>query len=246
MPGRGVATTARLAHAMFTGIVEQLGEVRGIQRRGVSSRLTVGCAFRELMLGESVAVSGVCLTVDRAHDGAFEADASAETLARSTLGSLRVGQEVNLERALRPDSRLGGHFVGGHVDARVRLVSRASLGEAHALRFSLPRPLARFVAPKGSVALDGVSLTVNEVHDPAQGDGAFDVVVIPHTLRNTTLARLAVGGELNLEVDVLARYVARRLEAPADPRSPTEAHPDAGRNDDSLLRALRSGGWTPS
>lgn len=223
---------------MFTGIVEQIGAIVSVERRGVASRLVVSCGWTDLVMGESIAVSGVCLTVDGIRkDGrkpAFEADASSETLARSTLGHMRVGHAVNLERALRPDSRLGGHFVGGHVDARIHLVSRRSVGEADELRFSLPRRLARFVAPKGSVSLDGVSLTVNDVHD-SDGDGAFEVVVIPHTLRATTLIDLPVGGELNLEVDVLARYVARRFEAPSAEQS---EHPD-----ESLLRALRTGGY---
>lgn len=225
---------------MFTGIVEQLGTVVALERRGVAARLVVSCTWSDLVMGESIAVSGVCLTVDgirqEGRSFAFEVDASPETLVRSTLADVRVGRKVNLERALRPDSRLGGHFVGGHVDARIRLSTRRDLGEATELRFSLPRALAKFVAPKGSVALDGVSLTVNNVTD-GEGEGGFDVVVIPHTLRNTTLVDLPVGAELNLEVDVLARYVARRLEAPSD----ADAHPT--NNDESLLRALRTGGF---
>lgn len=224
---------------MFTGIVEQIGNVVAVERRGPSARLVVSCGWQDLVMGESIAVSGVCLTVDGIRKHAFEADASAETLARSTLEGVRVGRKVNLERALRPDSRLGGHFVGGHVDARIRLVSRQALGEAEELRFSLPPSLAKYVAPKGSVALDGVSLTVNGVKDDG-GASSFDVVVIPHTLRNTTLVDLPVGAEINLEVDVLARYVARRLEAPSHADPGSDATPS---NDESLLRALRTGGY---
>jgi len=230
---------------VFTGIVEQIGTIVAREHRGAAARLVVSCTWSDLALGESIAVSGVCLTVDRVRSEgrgfSFEADASPETLARSTLADARVGRLVNLERALRPDSRLGGHFVGGHVDARIRLVSRKNLGEATELRFSLPRALAKFVAPKGSVALDGVSLTVNNVSDSDRIDaeGGFDVVVIPHTLRATTLVDLPVGAELNLEVDVLARYVARRLEAPSDASSSS----NESNRDESLLRALHSGGY---
>lgn len=225
---------------MFTGIVEQIGTVVAREPRGVAARLVVACTWSDLVLGESIAVAGVCLTVDgiRAQGKAFafEADASPETLERSTLREARPGRAVNLERALRADSRLGGHFVGGHVDARVRLLSRKAWGEATELRFSLPRELARFVAPKGSVAIDGVSLTVNHVRD-GEAEGDFDVVVIPHTIRSTTLVDLPVGAQVNLEVDVLARYVARRLEAPSDERPADPA------KDESLLRALREGGY---
>lgn len=230
---------------MFTGIVEQIGTVVAREPRGVAARLVVACTWSDLVLGESISVAGVCLTVDavretgKAPNGkafAFEADASPETLERSTLREARPGRAVNLERALRADSRLGGHFVGGHVDARVRLLSRKAWGEATELRFALPRALARFVAPKGSVAIDGVSLTVNHVRD-GEAEGDFDVVVIPHTLRSTTLVDLPVGAQVNLEVDVLARYVARRLEAPSDERRTDPA------DDESLLRALREGGY---
>lgn len=220
---------------MFTGIVEEIGALRGRQARGPGARLAIACGFRPLLMGESIAVAGVCLTVDAIlGDGAgFEADASAETLERSTLGALRQGGAVNLERALLPTSRLGGHLVGGHVDATARLLSRAPVGEATQLRFELPVAVARFVAPKGSIAVDGVSLTVNGV-DAA----AFDVVVIPHTLRATTLAALPIGALVNLEADVLARYVARQLDLSRD-RGP--AADEA--NDASLLATLGRAGY---
>ncbi len=231
---------------MFTGIVEQVGSIVSRAPRGPGARLVVSTGFRDLVMGESIAVSGVCLTVDAIRTlgsgQSFEADASVETLERTTLRSVLAGARVNLERALRPDSRLGGHFVGGHVDACGALLSKRPAGEAVELRFSLPRDVARFVAKKGSIAIDGVSLTVNHVQDPASDSepGWFDVVVIPHTLRATTLVDLVVGAQVNLEVDVLARYVARHLALPQE--SPRHEHA-AGASDQALLDALRGGGW---
>jgi riboflavin synthase len=242
---------------LFTGIVEQVGSVVARTSRGPGARLVVSTGWTDLVLGESIAVSGVCLTVDGIRRGtrgqAFEADASAETLARSTLDRAGAGTKVNLERALRLDARLGGHLVGGHVDARGELLARRSLGEAWELRFSLPPEITRFVAPKGSIAIDGVSLTVNGVHDGPQDQGsAFDVVVIPHTLGATTLRDLPVGGPVNLEVDVLARYVARQLAGAAQgPGLPRGHEAQAGKThdahasaDESLLRALKGAGYT--
>lgn len=235
---------ARPAHyvpsAMFTGIVEEVGSIRARQARGPGARLTIGCHFQPLVLGESVSVAGVCLTVDAILAGSggvgFEADASAETLERSSLGSARPGTRVNLERALLPTSRLGGHLVGGHVDATARLLSRSALGEATQLRFALPDALARYVAPKGSIAVDGVSLTVNGVSSAASGDDAgFDVVVIPHTLRATTLVDLQPGDLVNLEADVLARYVVRQLDL--------SRQGAPGATDTSLLAALGRAGY---
>ena len=170
---------------------------------------------------------------------AFEADASPETLDRSTLIDARPGRRLNLERALLPTSRLGGHFVGGHVDARGKLLSRLDRGEAIQMNFELPPLIARFVAPKGSITIDGVSLTVNHVsaHD-------FDVVIVPHTLRATTLVDLSVGAPVNLEVDVLARYVARHLEVgTAHDAPPRSASDPRASSDETLLRALSDGGY---
>lgn len=217
---------------MFTGIVEQIGTIVAREPRGphaTSARFVVSSTWKDLALGESICTAGVCLTVDAIRKGAFEADASPETLRRSTLDDARPGRRVNLERALLPTSRLGGHFVGGHVDARGTLLSRREWGEAIEMHFELPEPIAKFVAPKGSITIDGVSLTVNHVtaHE-------FDVVIVPHTLRATTLVDVAVGSHVNLEVDVLARYVARHLEVAKD---------DATSSDESLLRALGSAGY---
>lgn len=227
---------------MFTGIVEQVGVVVARVGSGQGARLSVRTAYPDLVLGESVAVNGVCLTVDEASAaGVFGADASAETLDRTTLGKLRAGASVNLERALTPTSRLGGHIVSGHVDAVARLRARTRVGDAERLVFELPPALARFVAEKGSVALDGISLTVNAVDDR---EGTFDCMIIPHTQRRTTLVDLSVGGAVNLEVDLLARYAARLLGAPhvvhTDPAAGRSDHED---RDQSLLRALRDGGY---
>ena len=222
---------------MFTGIVEEVGTVVSRTPRGPGARLVIGCAFSQsepLRLGESICVGGVCLTVDRIVGDGFEADASAETLERSTLAHARPGQPVNLERALLPTSRLGGHYVAGHADGVAALLAKRPFGEATQLRVALPSELARFVAPKGSIAIDGVSLTANEV-----GDDWFEVVVIPHTMRATTLQRLRVGDRVTLEVDVLARYVARQLASssarPVSDEPSLEAHP--------LYAKLRDGGY---
>ena len=152
--------------------------------------------------GDSVSVAGVCLTMLDPGITGFEADVSAETLALTTLGDKAVGDEVNLELALRAGDRIGGHFVSGHIDASIGLRSRQADGEAERFEFELPPELARFVCRKGSVCLDGVSLTVNSV-----ADGSFSVCLIPHTLASTTLGALAVGERVNVEVDLIARYL---------------------------------------
>jgi riboflavin synthase len=191
---------------MFTGIVEEVGAIVARQPRGPGARFTIACTFDDLALGDSVCVGGVCLTVDELAGRGFEIDATAETLERSTLKHLKVGTPVNLERALKPSSRMGGHYVVGHADGIGRLLSKSPLGEATSMRFSVPGDLGRFVAAKGSIAVDGVSLTTNEV-----SKDTFDVVLIPHTLRRTTLGALEIGSEVTIEVDLLARYVARQL-----------------------------------
>lgn len=218
---------------VFTGLVEDVGTVASRAARGPGARLVIATSLGPLALGESVAVHGVCLTVDRFAPGSFEADCSNETLAVTTLGALRVGSRVHLERALLPTSRLGGHIVSGHVDGVGHLVAREDHGTSRKLVFRVPPPLARYVAEKGSIAIDGVSLTVNGV----EGD-VFDVVIIPHTQDKTTLAALAVGDAVNLETDILARYVAR-LASFDPPR--TETTDEA--SDERLLTKLRAGGW---
>jgi riboflavin synthase len=198
---------------MFTGIVQSLGEVVAVEPRGGDLRLRIaapGIDSARLALGDSVACAGCCLTVV-AHEGqVFTADISLETLAITTLADWRVGQPINLEPALRAGDALGGHLVSGHVDGLAELLSRHDDGRSLRMRWRAPAPLARFIAAKGSVALDGVSLTVNEV-----AGAEFGVNIIPHTQRVTTLGALAPGVRVNLEIDVIARYAARLMQAGA-------------------------------
>lgn len=195
---------------MFTGIIEEIGEVIGVEGAGDSAVLTlrVGTVAEGIGHGASIAVSGVCLTVTGGvGTPELSFDVMGETLKRSVLGTLKPGDRVNLERAVRADSRLDGHVVQGHVDGTGVLVSRTPGDAWEAVRFGLPQELARYVAEKGSVAVDGVSLTVSAV-----GPDWFEVGLIPETLRATTLGRKQPGDPVNLEVDVLAKYVARLLE----------------------------------
>ena len=193
---------------MFTGLVESVGRVVERRRRSGSTRIgiTSDLPLDELRDGDSVAVDGVCLTVaGRARDR-FLADVVAETLARSTLGELRVGHSVHLERALRATDRMGGHLVQGHVDGTVEVEWLRGQGDDRRLRLRLPEDLARYVALKGSIALHGVSLTVAALD--ARG---FEVALVPHTLARTNLGRVTPGARLNVEVDLLARYLERLL-----------------------------------
>jgi riboflavin synthase len=194
---------------MFTGLVEGVGSLAARDTRGGDARLRIAAGtlpFDGVRLGESIAVNGVCLTVAAFDDDGFEADASNETLALTTLGALPVGVALNLERAMRPDDRLGGHLVSGHVDGVGRVLRIEPDARAQRWAFAAPRPLLRYVAQKGSVCVDGVSLTVNAV----DGDG-FEVALVPHTVAHTAFAGTAVGDAVNLEVDLVARYVERLL-----------------------------------
>jgi len=204
----------RYIGAMFTGLVAATGVLGARGARGPGARLSLDADLDggPLALGESIAVDGCCLSVAEFGPGGFEVDASAETLARTTLGRMAPGKVVNLERALRAGDRIGGHLATGHVDGVGELVVRNSLGEAVAMTFALPPGLARFVAEKGSIAVNGVSLTVNSVSSA----GRFEVVLIPITLEKTNLSSLAPGDPVNLEVDLIARYVARLMEAGVD------------------------------
>jgi len=190
---------------MFTGIVSGLGEVADVKphRGGARLRVTPPRGYGRFSAGESVCVSGVCLTA-LASGRDLRADLSGETLERSRLGSLAPGDRVNLERALRWGDRLSGHFVMGHVDGVCRLVSVARAGNSWTFRFSIPSGLSRFVVPKGTVALDGVSLTV-----AGRSRGVFDVAVIPETLRRTTFRRAKPGERIHFEADIFARYGRR-------------------------------------
>ena len=210
---------------MFTGIVEELGRVVRLETVEDSARLTVEAptVTQDVNLGDSVSVNGCCLTVTAVHGSTFTADLMAETLTRTTLGSQAPGDPVNLERALRATDRLGGHIVQGHVDATAEVLDRSHGEHWDLLRVGLPWEIARYVAVKGSVALDGVSLTVVDVEDaqhdapdasPTPGAGAsLSVGLIPETLRRTTLGRRRPGERVNLEVDVMAKYAERLLGA---------------------------------
>ncbi|MDX6285455.1 MAG: riboflavin synthase [Frankiales bacterium] len=209
---------------MFTGIVEEIGEIAAIDRADDDARLCVRAPTiaRELRFGESVAVNGVCLTVVSSDDTTFTADVMPETLQRSTLAHLRVGERVNMERAVTPAGRLGGHLVQGHVDGVGTISSREPGPRWDVVRIAIAADLARYVVVKGSIAVEGVSLTVAAVDD----DG-FTVSLIPTTLAETTLGERRPGDKVNLEVDVIAKYVERLLaERPADgTRVETVEHP---------------------
>jgi riboflavin synthase len=197
---------------MFTGIIEEVGEVAAVEPRGDSALLTINASriAEDLTHGASIAVNGVCLTVVGWRAGErtdIDFDVMGETLKRSVIGTLRPGDRVNIERAVRADARLDGHVVQGHVDGTGVVVSRTPGDAWESVRFGLPAELARFVAEKGSIAVDGVSLTVTAV-----GDDWFEVGLIPETLRATTLGGKSAGDPVNLEVDVLAKYVARLME----------------------------------
>ncbi len=210
---------------MFTGLVELKGILARRARRGPGYRLAIEAELGALTLGESISVSGACLTVVSSDGHGFEADVSLETAAKTTLGALPLGAPVNLERALKVGDRLGGHLVSGHVDAVAQLVRVAPAGEAQRLTIAFPRELARFIAGKGSITLDGVSLTVNAVTADE-----LEVMIIPHTLSVTTLGGLKPGAPINLEVDTLARYAVRFLEVTGG------GEPEAGLKQ-ALLRA---------
>lgn len=190
---------------MFTGIITDIGEVRRLERRGdLRARIGTGYDTGSIEIGASIACDGVCLTVVALGDDWFDVDVSAETVSKTTLADWAEGRRLNLERALRLGDELGGHIVSGHVDGVAEVVGMQAEGESIRIRLRAPDALARFIAPKGSVALNGTSLTVNEV------EGAeFGINLIPHTREVTTWGGVAVGDRVNLEIDTLARYVAR-------------------------------------
>lgn len=199
---------------MFTGITNDLGEVIEVLEKDEElRRVTIACGYnsKSIDIGASIACSGVCLTVvERGRTGnrsSFAVDAAAETLRTTTAGTWRSGTKLNLERALRLGDELGGHMVSGHVDGVAGVVARDDFLDSAALSLRAPSTLSRFIAPKGSVALDGVALTINEV-----AADTFSVLIIPHTMKVTTLGSLQPGAKLNLEVDLMARYAARLLD----------------------------------
>lgn len=198
---------------MFTGIVEELGEVRDLEPGSESARLTVRgpSVVSDATHGASISVNGVCLTVVAHDDEQFTVDVMAETLRRSSLGALRVGDAVNLERAMAANGRFGGHVVQGHVDGTGAIRSRTPGDRWEVVRIDLPEDLARYVVEKGSITVDGVSLTVSGLDESGSGAPWFEVSLIPTTLELTTLGRKQPGDPVNLEVDVLAKYVERLL-----------------------------------
>lgn len=199
---------------MYTGIVQDIGSVLAQETRGGDVRMVIGCQQLDMSgvrVGDSICVNGCCVTATEVRDKAFAADLSRETLSLTTLGDLAVGSAVNLELSLRAGDSLGGHLVAGHVDGVAQIVAMAGDARSQRIKIAVPQELARYIARKGSVAVDGVSLTINEVED-----ATFGVNIIPHTQAVTTLGRLAIGSRVNIEVDQIARYVERLLAASAD------------------------------
>jgi len=194
---------------MFTGLIEQIGTIETLERRNDGLAVRIGCAMHPYELGESIAVNGTCLTVKSHSETRFDADASLETLDKTTLGNLAEGDRVHLERALALGERLGGHLVTGHVDGVGALAERANEGDYLRVAFEVPPRLAPFLAPKGSIAVNGVSLTVNAVRGTR-----FDVMLVPYTLDETTFGEMQPGTHVNLEVDILAKYVASLMGKP--------------------------------
>lgn len=194
---------------MFTGLVETMGTVTRVMRDPGGASFHIDTTFQSLVLGESIAIDGTCLTVASVTSSGFIAQASSETLGRTTLGTITEQSKVHMERAMRADTRLGGHLVSGHVDGVGTLVERRDVGDSEFVVFEVPARLAPFMAPKGSVCVSGVSLTVNGVKGTR-----FDVVLVPHTRIHTKFDSLPVGAPVNIEVDVLAKYVASLLGRP--------------------------------
>ena len=196
---------------MFTGIVQELGRVVALEPKPPGARLTVACStvLRDAVVGASIAINGACVTAVELDLGRFSADLAPETLKRTNLGDLRTGWPVNLERALRADSTLDGHFVLGHVDGTAEIVSLDELGNDNRwLRVRVPVKLARYIVSKGSVAVDGISLTVAEIEDELVG-----FTIIPHTYKYTTLHSYTVGSRVNVEVDILAKHLEKLIAA---------------------------------
>ena len=194
---------------MFTGIIQSVGSIESLQSRNNDMRMQIHIGklpVSELGLGDSVAVSGICLTVVEITGHGFVADVSGETLSRTIAGDWQKGSQVNLELALTPDTRLGGHLVSGHVDGVGQVVKRWSDGRSERFVIQAPKSLAKYIAEKGSICVDGISLTVNHVNG-----NEFELNIVPHTLQETTMAEYTAGSKVNLEVDLIARYLERLL-----------------------------------
>lgn len=194
---------------MFTGIIEATGKLSSIQQRGADITVTIvsdNLDFNDVKPGDSIASNGVCLTVTRLGKHSFTADVSSETLAHTLFGQYQNGQCINLEKAMLPTTRMGGHIVSGHVDGVSQVVKLEQSGRAWQIWLTLPKALAHYIATKGSVTVDGISLTVNEL-----SSDAFRLTIVPHTAQHTTIATLKVGSKVHLEVDLIARYLERLL-----------------------------------
>ena len=194
---------------MFTGIIQAVGAIQAIEPKGGDVRMRINTGeldLSDVAIGDSIATNGVCLTAIELPGDGYVADVSAETLARTTLGRLKVGTAVNLEKALTPSTRLGGHIVSGHVDAVGEVISLTPAGRSIKFVIRAPKELAKYIAHKGSVCIEGISLTVNEVRG-----AEFDLNIVPHTLQETTMQHLHAGSPVNLEVDIIARYLERLL-----------------------------------
>lgn len=214
---------------MFTGLIQRIGKLDGLHRSGQGMCLAVRVEppLVDVESGESIAVDGVCLTVTEPGNSRFVADISPETLSRTTLGTKRPGDPVNIERALRLSDRLGGHLVSGHVDDTGRVVEVRQMGGFTEVWFEADRTLGRYIVEKGSICVDGVSLTVAECRE-----ATFSVALVPATIQSTTLSTLRPGRQVNLEIDMLARYVEKLLGS------------GPGNNDEKLMSLLRDGGFT--
>ncbi|HEU5236532.1 MAG TPA: riboflavin synthase [Pyrinomonadaceae bacterium] len=195
---------------MFTGIIEELGHIRAVEKRGEDAHIVIEArtVTQDAQNGDSISVNGVCLTALDVTPRSFAADVSKETLFRSTLGGLKTGSAVNLERAVTPATRLGGHIVQGHVDARGRFLGSENHGDSWTFRFAYPKEVARYLVFKGSVAVEGISLTIANLTEDY-----FDIAIIPKTFEVTNFSQLTPGDEVNLEVDVIAKYVERILSS---------------------------------
>ena len=194
---------------MFTGIIEAIGEIQAIEPKGEDVRMRINTGKLDLgdvQLGDSIATNGVCLTAIELPGDGYVADVSGETLDKTTLAQLKVGTPVNLEKALTPTTRLGGHLVSGHVDGVGEVISRTPAGRSIKFVIRAPNELAKYIAHKGSICIEGISLTVNEVRG-----AEFDLNIVPHTLQETTMQHLHAGSPINLEVDIIARYLERLL-----------------------------------
>jgi riboflavin synthase len=193
---------------MFTGIIEEIGTIENTKLYANGGKISVlaQTITNDIKLGDSVAINGVCLTVTSFSNHSLSFDVSEETLKRTTLGHLKSGKKVNLERALRLSDRLGGHIVQGHVDATGQFLTRQEVGESFIMRFSFPKEIAHYICKKGSIAIEGISLTVANLLETS-----FEVAVVPHTAKMTTLSSLSFGDKVNLEVDIIAKYLERML-----------------------------------